>query len=104
MSSSAETAKALHSTDANLILAVRDVAKGQELAQQIEEAGKGKGTINVLKLELDSLESVKSCAIEALKLSKTLNIFIANAGIHSKPHFFSSNSDQQLVPSIQSLH
>ena len=76
----AETARALHETNAHLFLAVRDVARGKEVAQEIQTNGHGKANIDVLPLELDSLESVKSCAAEFLKRSQTLNILVNNAG------------------------
>lgn len=76
----AETARALHEGDAHVYLAVRDVAKGKEVAEKIQTSGQSKAAIDVLKLELDSLESVRSFAKEFQDTSKTLNLLINNAG------------------------
>ena len=59
---------------------MRDIAKGEEVAKEILQAGKSKAKIEVLKLELDSLASIRSCAAEFQKRSKTLNILVNNAG------------------------
>ena len=61
-------------------LAVRDVAKGEQVAKELLQSGKSHAKIEVLKLELDSLASVRSCAAEFQKRSRTLNILVNNAG------------------------
>lgn len=77
---SAETARALHESSAHLYLAVRNVGKGKEVAEQILGNSRDKTKIEVLKLELDSLESVRQCAKDFLEKSATLNVLINNAG------------------------
>lgn len=44
-----------------------------------------KGKIDVLKLELDDLQSVRQCAADFLSKSKQLNVLITNAGIMACP-------------------
>ena len=76
----AETARALHATAAHVIMAVRDVSRGQEVAQEIQASKDNGAKFDILKLELDSLDSIRSCATEFLKLHQPLNILINNAG------------------------
>lgn len=76
----AETARALHEGDAHVFLAVRDMKKGREVAEEIQASGQSKVAVDVLKLELGSLESVRSFAKEFQDTNKTLNLLINNAG------------------------
>ena len=79
-----ETARALHAAGAHLFLPVRDVKKGEVVVADIVDrqrqvGGKG-GKIDVLELDLSSLQSVRQCAAEVLSRSKQLHILICNAG------------------------
>lgn len=77
-----ETARALHATGAHLFLTVRDVAKGERVVRDVvenEKSGSG-GKVELLRLELDSLASVRAAAAEFLGRSKQLNVLINNAG------------------------
>ncbi|KAI8589826.1 hypothetical protein BDZ88DRAFT_416772 [Geranomyces variabilis] len=80
-----ETARALHATGADIYIAVRNVAAGQKIAEEIKNEARGGGTIKVLELELGSLESVRRCAEAFGKESDTLNVFVANAGVMACP-------------------
>jgi NAD(P)-dependent dehydrogenase (short-subunit alcohol dehydrogenase family) len=77
----AEVARALHATGAHIYIAVRDTNKGRKVADDIQSADKTGAQISVLKLDLDSLKSVRECAYAFLKDSKQLNLLINNAGI-----------------------
>lgn len=56
--------------------------KGQKVIQDIlASASESHGKLELLHLELDSLQSVRSCADSFLKKSKTLNVLINNAGM-----------------------
>ncbi|KAH6985225.1 hypothetical protein EDB80DRAFT_756735 [Ilyonectria destructans] len=68
-----ETARAIHATGATVFLGVRDLKKGQEAKLQL------------IQLELDSLDSVRSSANDFLSKSSKLNILINNAGIMATP-------------------
>lgn len=46
------------------------------------------GKVELLKLELDSLQSVREGAAEFLKRSKQLNVLINNAGMLASRRFF----------------
>ena len=75
-----ETARALHATGADIYLTVRDMVKGEEVLQDIQKTSSGGGKLELLKLELDSLHSVKECAAEFLNRSSQLNVLACNAG------------------------
>ena len=76
-----ETARALYATGADLYLTVRDVDKGRAVASEIQASESGpRGKIELLHLELDSLQSVRKCAADFLEKSKQLNVLINNAG------------------------
>lgn len=76
-----ETAKALNTTGAKLFLGVRDTGKGQAALSNILKPGH----VELLKMDLNSLDSVRSAAEELKKKSKTLNILINNAGVMATP-------------------
>ena len=80
-----ETAKALYRTGARILITARDVEKGQEAIQKIQESlpykNKGKNNIEAIVMELDSLDSVRSAAEEILRRVERVNILINNAGI-----------------------
>ena len=81
-----ETARALYHTGAHLYLPVRDMAKGEKVKAEIESDGQqAKGKIELLQLDLDSLDSVRQCAAAFLAKSKQLNVLICNAGVMAVP-------------------
>jgi len=80
-----ETARALHATGAHLFLTVRDTKKGEDVIKDIlsknNSNGSSKGKIELLNLELDSLQSVRDCVADFHSKSKQLNVLINNAGV-----------------------
>lgn len=76
-----ETARALSATGAKLFLGVRDVAKGESALSDILEPGR----VELMKIDLNSLDSVRAAAQTFLGKSKTLNVLINNAGIMATP-------------------
>jgi NAD(P)-dependent dehydrogenase (short-subunit alcohol dehydrogenase family) len=76
-----ETARALFVTGATLYLTARDLAKAKAALPDLITSNR----VHILDLDLDSLDSVRACAADFLSKSKTLNIFIANAGIMACP-------------------
>ncbi|KAK7718329.1 hypothetical protein SLS64_002278 [Diaporthe eres] len=78
-------AKAIHLTGADVYITTRNLAKGKEVAEEIRADGKP-GKVDVVQLELDSLDSVRTGAAEFLKKSgNKLNVLINNAGIMACP-------------------
>jgi len=85
----AETARALASRGAAVTLAVRNVPKGEEVAETIR-ASTG-SAVDVVELELASLQSVRACAEGWLAGHGPLNLLINNAGIMACPLARTSN-------------
>ncbi len=80
----AETARALASRGAAVTLAVRDVAKGEQVAARIRESTSNPA-IDVMGVELSVPESVRSFAKEYLASHDRLNLLINNAGVMACP-------------------
>lgn len=81
-----ETARALHATGATVYLGVRDAKKGQEAIDSIlSSSSDKKGSLHLIEMSLDSLESVRSAAQAFLAKSDKLNILILNAGVMATP-------------------
>lgn len=76
-----ETARAMSATGAKVYCTVRDVSKGQKALEGILEPGR----VELLTLDLNSLDSVRACAKDFLSKSDKLNILINNAGIMASP-------------------
>lgn len=76
-----ETARAMSATGAQVFCCVRNVAKGEKALEGILEPGR----VELLTLDLNSLESVRACAKDFLAKSDRLNILINNAGIMATP-------------------
>ena len=79
-----ETALALFEKGAHVILACRDIEKAQEAAEQIAQS-KGKGQVEVLRLDLSDLNSVKDAADTFKSKHSKLDLLINNAGVMVPP-------------------
>ncbi|KAL0254788.1 hypothetical protein SLS55_009312 [Diplodia seriata] len=77
-----ETARALFATGARLFCTARSIKKGEEALADVLEPGR----VDLLELQLDSLNSVRTCARDFLSKSKTLNVLVCNAGIMMPPY------------------
>ncbi len=73
-----ETARELAAQGAHVVLGVRDIARGAEVANAIERAG---GKANVLGIDLASLASVRTAAARFREAYPTLDVLVSNAGI-----------------------
>ncbi|OJD35346.1 short-chain dehydrogenase [Diplodia corticola] len=80
-----ETAKALHATGATLFLHVRDLKKGEAVIKDILATSPGTGKLELLRFDLDSLDSVRAGAAEFLAKSPKLNVLVNNAGVMATP-------------------
>lgn len=82
----AETARAFHATGAKLFLTVRDFEKGQKVVDSIlSDDESNKANIIMIKMELDSLDSIRAGAKEILSKTDRLNILVNNAGVMATP-------------------
>jgi len=79
-----EIATVLASKNATVVMAVRNTEKTQVVVNEIKEACP-KANLDIRKLKLDSLESVKEFAQGILKDYKSLDILINNAGVMACP-------------------
>jgi len=80
----AETARALAERGARVTLTVRDLAKGEAAAETIRKST-GNPKVDVMALELMSLDSVRAFAREFSARHETLNVLINNAGVMACP-------------------
>jgi NAD(P)-dependent dehydrogenase (short-subunit alcohol dehydrogenase family) len=80
-----ETARVLAAHGAQVVGAVRDLAKAERAAQVIREQAAHGGGIELVELDLASLKSVRACA-EGLKAAgRPFDVVIANAGVMGCP-------------------
>jgi NAD(P)-dependent dehydrogenase (short-subunit alcohol dehydrogenase family) len=80
----AETARALASQGARVVITARDVAKGEEIARGIRKST-GNDGIEVEELELGSLASIRKSAERFLARHEALQILVNNAGVMACP-------------------
>lgn len=80
-----ETARVLAGRNAKTILAVRNVAKGKAVADEIRKAHPGAEVV-VRELDLASLASVKSFAAGVIADEQRLDLLINNAGVMLTPY------------------
>lgn len=81
-----ETARALASRGADIVGAVRDMAKAETAVAAVRDsAGRSGGRLDLIELDLASLQSVRSCADRLLTDGRPFNAIIANAGIMATP-------------------
>ena len=85
-----EATKILAKKNATVIMAVRNTEKGKTVAQEIKKEFPS-ATIEVQKLELNSLKSVKAFAEKVMNSHNRLDILINNAGVMACP--FSTTED-----------
>lgn len=78
-----ETCRALAVRGAHVVGTVRDVAKGREIIAPLTAGAAG--TVELLELDLGSLESVRRCAEMMLKAGKPIDVLICNAGVMAAP-------------------
>ena len=89
-----ETARALLSAHAGVIMAVRDKAKGERAAKTLQEAYP-ETQIHVLALNLSSLASVRQAAEQFLARWTQLDLLINNAGIMATPPGYTVDGFEQ---------
>ena len=80
-----EASRVLAGKGAKVIMAVRNTAKGERAAGEIRKEYPG-SEVEVMKLDLAGLKSVKSFADEFMKQYDRLDILINNAGVMMCPY------------------
>jgi len=79
-----ETASALAAAGAHVVLTARDIKKGEAAADRIAAATRG-ASLEVRKLDLGSLESVRTAATELKTAHPRIDLLINNAGVMYTP-------------------
>ena len=80
-----ETARALAAHGADVVIAVRDLAKGERAAEPVRAGAAPNASVELTELDLASLSSVRACADKILAEGKPLHVLIANAGVMAAP-------------------
>nr|WP_314466989.1 SDR family NAD(P)-dependent oxidoreductase [uncultured Novosphingobium sp.] len=81
-----ETCRALVAHGAEVVGAVRDLAKAERATQQVRAAAEtGGGSFSLVELDLASLASVRACADGLNEAGQPFDIIIANAGVMAPP-------------------
>ncbi|UUZ92509.1 SDR family NAD(P)-dependent oxidoreductase [Paenibacillus sp. P25] len=81
-----ETARSLVSHGASVVGAVRDFAKAKAAtAWVLDAAAQGGGDLELVELDLASLQSVRACADHLLAGGLLFDVIIANAGVMATP-------------------
>jgi NAD(P)-dependent dehydrogenase (short-subunit alcohol dehydrogenase family) len=79
-----ETSRALLSAGAQVVMAVRDLEKAQQVADQLRQST-GSNKASLLKLDLGSLESVRTAGAQFLGRHSKLDLLVNNAGVMATP-------------------
>jgi NAD(P)-dependent dehydrogenase (short-subunit alcohol dehydrogenase family) len=81
-----ETARSLAAHGAEVVGAARDLAKAEAATAQVrKEAAAHGGSLELVTLDLASLQSVRACADKLLMAEKPFDVVIANAGVMATP-------------------
>lgn len=81
-----ETARSLAAHSAQVVGAVRDVAKAETATVQVrKDAAANGGGFTLVRLDLGNLKSVRACADELLAKGEPFDVVIANAGVMATP-------------------
>ena len=80
-----ETARALAARGAQVVGAARDLSKAQAATQQVRAQAASGGSLDLVQLDLASLDSVRRCADLLLAERKPFDLIIANAGVMACP-------------------
>ena len=80
-----ETARALAAHGAQVVGAARDLSKAQAATEQVRAQAANAGSLDLVQLDLASLDSVRRCADGLLAARKPFDLIIANAGVMACP-------------------
>jgi NAD(P)-dependent dehydrogenase (short-subunit alcohol dehydrogenase family) len=80
-----ETARALAAHGAQVVGAARDLSKAQAATEQVRAQATGGGSLELIQLDLASLDSVRRCADGLLAAGRPFDLIIANAGVMACP-------------------
>jgi NAD(P)-dependent dehydrogenase (short-subunit alcohol dehydrogenase family) len=81
-----ETARALAAHGAKVVGAARDLAKAERAMAEVWAQATNGGGLELVQLDLASLESVRACADALLADGRPFDVVIANAGVMRTPY------------------
>lgn len=80
-----ETARALAGHGAKVVGAARDLAKARRATAEVRPDAARRGGLELIELDLASLQSVRACADALLADGRPFDVVIANAGVMRTP-------------------
>lgn len=80
-----ETARLLARHGGDVILACRNPQRGAEAVDEVKKTAKPGARVELVSLDLASLDSVEKCAAEITERFDTLHVVFANAGLMAIP-------------------
>jgi NAD(P)-dependent dehydrogenase (short-subunit alcohol dehydrogenase family) len=80
-----ETARVLAAHGAYVVAAARDLAKAEAATAPVREQAANGGGLELLQLDLASLNSVRVCADVLLAKQESFDLVVANAGVMATP-------------------
>ncbi len=80
-----ETARALAAHGATVVGAARDLAKAERATAEVRAQATGGGGLELVRLDLASLASVRACADALVASGKPFDLVIDNAGVMATP-------------------
>src|SRR6202030_3695413 len=86
-----ETARALAAHGAQVVGAVRDLAKAERAATGIRAQAANGGGFELVELDLASLKSVRTCADALTAAGRPFDVVIANAGVMRTPFGYTAD-------------
>jgi NAD(P)-dependent dehydrogenase (short-subunit alcohol dehydrogenase family) len=81
----AETARTLAAHGATVVGAARDLAKAERATQQVRKDAVRDASLELVELDLASLESVRACADKLVAAGEPFDVVICNAGVMATP-------------------
>ena len=70
---------------ATVVGAARDLAKAERATEQVRKDAVRDGSLELIELDLASLESVRACADKLVAAGKPFDVVICNAGVMATP-------------------
>ncbi|KAK7408029.1 hypothetical protein QQX98_009802 [Neonectria punicea] len=86
-----ETARALLTTGADVFVTARDLPKARSVVADILKLSTSGGKLEVIEMDMNSLDSVKKAAEAFLAKSSKLNVLVNNAGVMATPEGTKTN-------------
>ncbi|KAI0118367.1 putative short-chain dehydrogenase [Nemania sp. FL0031] len=80
-----DTVKALHLTGADVYMQARDLKKAEAVRDDILTTSEGKGKLDIVLMDLNSLRSTREGVRSFLEKTQQLNILVNNAGVRNTP-------------------